>query len=212
MTISDIASAWHYNSNISDERQAALAEPVSFEELVEMAKAEICNIRLRVQPGRDTGLTDCLQPVFSFELPGVGDRFFNGIAGYRAQYWLDPSNGLSANALLLAELTPKLLANIAGADELNAEKINVCTSLRATSAKFWIQEIPSLLVDPSNDLNVQRWQAEAKRGVQLARWGISAPEVTKFDVKGALLDPYGNEVVPSRKITRHLDIHHYGFS
>jgi hypothetical protein len=87
----------------------------------------------------------------------------------------------------------------------------VCV-LAPTSAKFWIQEIPSLLQNPTIDLKVERWYAEAQRGVQLAQWGLSAPGETKFVVKGALLDPWGNEVVPSRKITRHYDIHHYGFS
>jgi hypothetical protein len=78
--------------------------------------------------------------------------------------------------------------------------------------KFWIQDPLFLLVAPTEDLNVQPWLAEAQRGVPLARWGVCAPETTRFEVKGALLDPYGNEVIPSKKIGRHHDIHHYGFS
>lgn len=212
MAIPDIASSWRYMSSVSGERQAALAEPTSFEQLVVLAKAEIRAVRVRVQSGRDPGLTDCLQPVFSFELPSIGDRLFNGPYGYRAQYWLDPLVGLRANALLIAALTPTLLATVDEQAEPNAAKVDICSSIRATSAKFWIQELPSLLVNPTNDLNVQRWQTEAQLGVQLARWGLSAPEVTKFEIKGALLDPHGNEVVPSPKIGRHRDIHHYGFS
>jgi len=199
-------------SGVPIERQTALSTSASFVELVAIAKAEICKIRVRVAPGCDPGLTDCLQPVFSFELPSVGDRLFNGRYGYRAQYWIDPLDGLKANASLIAALTPSLLAVTDQSADANLSKIDVCASLRAMSAKFWIQEIPSLLANPTVDLNVERWRAEAQRGVQLARWGLSAPEVTRFDVKGALMDAHGHEVVPSRKIGRHNDIHHYGFS
>ena len=203
---------WLYAATVDANRQAALASPASFEELVAFAKEEIVQIRWRVQPGRDPGLTHCLQPVFSFELPAAGDRLFNGPHGYRAQYWRSPSQGLRANAMLLTALAPQLLAAIDPEAVPNVAKIDVCLSLKATSAKFWIQEIPSLLVNPTADLGVEPWRSEAQRGVQLARWGLSAPEVTRFDIKGALIDPNGNEVVPSRKIGRHYDIHHYGFS
>jgi len=36
--------------------------------------------------------------------------------------------------------------------------------------------------------------------------------VTRFQVKGALLDAFGHEHVPHRKLRRHQDIHHYGFA
>jgi hypothetical protein len=203
---------WRFAASFPPERQAALCAPTSFEELVGLAVSDISRIRARVDPGRDRGLEHCLQPVFSFELPSAGDPIFNGPCGYRAQYLNSPSRGLAANAALILALTPKLLAAVAATAEPAFAKLDVCVSLRAASAKFWIQEIPSLLVCPTEDLHVQPWLAEAKRGVQLAQWGVCAPEVTRFDVKGALLDSYGNEVVPCKKIARHYDIHHYGFS
>ena len=93
--------------------------------------------------------------------------------------------------MLISALTPHLLA-VANPDaDPNISKIDICVSLRALSAKFWIQEIPSLLVSPTVDLEVEPWRSEAQSGVQLACWGVSAPEATKFHVKGALLDPYG---------------------
>ncbi len=208
----DASSVWGYAASIPPARQAALASPCSFEELVALAIADISNVRARVEPGRDRGLEHCLQPVFSFELRSTGDRLFNGPYGYRAQYLHGPSQGLAANATLILALTPRLLAAVDSTLEPKFSRVDPCVSLRAVSAKFWIQEIPSLLVSPSEDLQVQPWLAEAQRGVQLARWGVCAPEVTRFDIKGALLDPYANEVVPSRKVARHYDIHHYGFS
>lgn len=203
---------WLYAESVSSERQAAFASSNSFDDLIALAVAEISRVRVHVQPGRGTGLEHCLQPVFAFELPSAGDQLFNGPFGYRAQYWGSPSRGLSANMALLSALTPKLLAAVDPTAEPNFTKLDVCVSLRASSAKFWIQEIPSLLANPTEDLNVEPWRTEAKRGVQLARWGICAPEVTRFDVKGALMDPHGNEVVPSKKIARHYEIYHYGFS
>lgn len=206
------SSSWLYEDTVATARRLALTSPASFDELVSLASTEITNIRARVTPGRDSGLTHCLQPVFAFDLPTVGDRLFNGPAGYRAQYLRGPMDGLQANAKLITALTRRLLAAIDLEADPKLEQVNVCASLRAASAKFWIQEIPSLLLSPTVDLKVEPWRAEALRGVQLAQWGVSAPEVSKFEVKGALIDPHGNEVVPCRKITRHFDIHHYGFS
>lgn len=205
-------AAWLYADSLDANRQATFASPTSFEELVALAKGEICQIRLFVEPGRESGLTHCLQPVFAFELPKVGDRLFNGPYGYRAQYWREPSQGLRANAMLITALAPALLAVINPEFDPNVAKIDVCVSLRATSAKFWIQENLALMVSPTADLRVEPWRSEAERGVQLARWGLWTPEVTRFEIKGALIDPDGNEVVPSRKIARHYEIHYYGFS
>lgn len=206
------AANWKYADSVPMERQTALTALSTFEELAELASAEITRIRARVDPGRDCGLTHCLQPVFSFELPTAGDRLFNGAYGYRAQYWRSPFEGLRANALLIKLLTPKLVAIIDEKAEPDFAKFDACAALRAVSAKFWIQEIPSLLANPTVELSVARWCAEAQRGVQLAKWGLSAPEVTRFDVKGSLMDAHGNEVVPARKVRRHYDIHNYGFS
>lgn len=211
-TVPDMLTAWRYTNSVPETRRAALAEPGCFAELVAFVKEDAEEIHVRACRGADPGLTDCIQPIFTLKLPKTGDPLFNGPWGYRAQYWLSPLTGLTANATLLAALMPKLLAavDIDAAPEL--AKINVCTSLCATSAKIWIQEIPSLLLNPTTDLDIERWREEAQRGVQLARWGLSAPEVARFEVKGALIDPHGNEVVPTRKILRHQDIHHYGFS
>jgi hypothetical protein len=206
--------AWKYFGSVPSERQTVLATPSSFEDLVALAVTDITGIRARIEPGRDRGLEHCLQPVFSFELPNTGDRLFNGLHGYRAQYWYDPSQGLAANAALILSLTPKLFAAVDESTEPRFTQIDVCVCLRAVSAKFWIREreILSVLASPTEDLDVQPWLDSARRRVQLARWGVCAPEVMQFEVKGALMDPYGNEIIPSRKISRHYDIHHYGFS
>jgi hypothetical protein len=90
-------------------------------------------------------------------------------------------------------------------------RIDVCAAIGAASAKIWIRESSSLAT-PSADLAVERWVENARRGVELAKIGLMAPEIAKFEIKGALIDPYGHEVVPADKIRRHYQLHHYGFS
>jgi hypothetical protein len=77
--------------------------------------------------------------------------------------------------------------------------------------QFWMRE-SSALVNPTADLKIGRWVDNARKGVELAKLGLAAPDIAKFEVKGALIDPYGHEVVPAEKIRRHYQIHHYGFS
>jgi hypothetical protein len=173
---------------------------------------DLSDIQVRAKPGWDEGLKDCIQPVFSFELPHTGDVLFNGPWGLRAQYWVSAAQGLAANSTLITLLAPRLLGAVAHNTEPDLEKIDLCASLLAASAKLWIQEDMEVLKNPPRDLAIQRWTEEADKGVALACSGLWAPMQTGFEVKGALLDPYGNEVVPVRKIRRHHDIHHYGFS
>lgn len=210
--MTDILHEWKYTDRVPEARRAALATPGSFEKVVEFVVADTHVVKVSARRGMDPGLTDCVQPVFVVELPNAGDSLFNGPWGYRAQYWINPAHGLAANSALLAALAPKLLGSIDTRMEPELAKLDVCASLSAVSAKIWIQEVPSTLAAPTWDLNVERWVVEAHKGVELARLGIWAPEASTFEIKGALIDPYGNEVVPPRKIRRHHDIFHYGFS
>ena len=204
-------NGWKYFESVSDSRRAALEKHGSFEELVAEVLEDVRVIRATAETGRDTGLTACLQPVFYIELPKTGDALFNGRSGYRAQYWIDPWHGLTANATLIASLKPKLMAAVDIADQPDLAKIDICASLDAMSSKIWIREAPSTL-SGNRDLNIEPWLSEAARGVELARLGVAAPTVSRFEVKGALLDAFGHEHVPCRKLRRHQDLHHYGFA
>lgn len=208
----NILCAWKYTELVSEARRAALAAPGSFKKLVCLVTADACAISARARSGWDHGLTDCVQPIFTLEVPNAGDPLFNGPWGYRAQYLASPYEGLAANGMLLASLAPKLLAAIDLSVAPELEKIDVCASLHAASAKLWIQEDFLRMINPPSHLAVERWVTEACRGAELASLGLWAPTEIKFEVKGAFLDPYGNEIVPHRKIRRHYEIHHYGFS
>jgi hypothetical protein len=205
-------AGWDYTDRVPEPRRITLASAGSFAALLEQVVADVSNIRMRLEPGRAEGLRDCVQPLFNLDLPKTGDALFNGPFGYRAQYWRGPGEGLAANAALLAALAPRLLgAALETCSDPELSRIDVSAALGAASAKFWIRESSSLMT-PTEDLAVGRWVDNARKGVELAKLGLMAPEITKFEVKGALIDPYGHEVVPADKIRRHYQIHHYGFS
>jgi hypothetical protein len=204
-------AGWDYNDHVPEARRIALASAGSFPALLEQVVADVSNVRVRVEPGRAKGLTHCIQPLFTLDLPKTGDALFNGPFGYRAQYWLGPEQGLAANATLLAGLAPRLLGALATSTDHDLSRIDVCAAITAASAKVWIRESLSLIA-PTADLSVGRWADNARKGIELAKLGLMAPEITKFEVKGALIDPYGHEAVPAEKIRRHYQIHHYGFS
>jgi len=206
-----IVAGWEYNDHVPEARRIALGSAGSFPALLEQVVADATNIRVRVESGRAKGLTHCIQPLFNLDLPKTGDALFNGPFGYRAQYWLGPGQGLAANATLLAALASRLLGALETCTDHDLSRIDVCAAIGAASAKIWIRESLSLTA-PSADLNVGRWVDNASKGIELAKLGLMAPEITKFEVKGALIDPYGHEVVPAEKIRRHFQIHHYGFS
>ena len=205
------AQGWNYRDHVSEERRARLSTAGSFAALVQSVIVDASNIALRVEPGRAAGLSDCLQPLFTLDLPNTGDALFNGPFGYRAQYWLGPENGVAANGALLNALSPKLLAALPTCNDERLTRIDVCAAIRAVSAKIWIRE-SSALLNPTADLAVERWALAAQSGVELAKLGVMAPEAIKFEIKGALLDPHGHEVIPASKISRHWQIHHYGYS
>jgi hypothetical protein len=204
-------AGWEYLEHVPESRRTDLASPGSFRALLELVVADASNIRVRAESGRGKGLTDCVQPLFTVDLPRTGDALFNGPFGYRAQYWLGPEQGLAANAALLEALVPKLLAALGTCTDPELSRIDVCAAICAASAKLWIRE-SSFLSNPTEDLKIARWVDNARNGVELAKLGLMAPEITQFEVKGALLDPYGHEVVPADKIRRHWQLHHYGFS
>ena len=124
-----MGTSWGYFDHVSDARRVALACARSFDALVEQVVADATNIRVRVDPGRDKGLTDCVQPLFNLDLPSTGDALFNGPVGYRAQYWIGPAQGIAANVTLLAALLPKLLKSVDTNLDERLSRIDVCAAL-----------------------------------------------------------------------------------
>ncbi len=171
---------WKYTDSVSEARRAVLAAPGSYSQMIQLAVGDARVVGMLAQPGMDPGLTDCVQPIFTLTLAKSGDALFNGPFGYRAQCWTGAESGLAANAALLAALAPKLLGSIDPKTVPELAKVDACASVAAASAKIWIMEIRSLLANPTKDLAVERWVAEADKGVALARWGLCAPVVSRL--------------------------------
>lgn len=67
------------------------------------------------------------------------DKFFNGLMGIRAQYYVSPYHGNAMNARLLLALRPRLL-ELANKHSSPDDHRIIEASLKATSAKTWICE------------------------------------------------------------------------
>ncbi len=205
--------AWKFADTFSPASRSGLRSVSEYREVIDLVRYSATEIRVHACHGRDASLKHCVQPVFDIAVSDVAfDAFFNSSAGYRAQFLIDPIAGLFANFALIEALREQLIAqsNMARVQELEA--ISVPTSLKAASAKVWIHEDDFPFQKPTCDLAVEPWATCASGGELKAQWGLCAPAGTRLQVKGALLDPAGNEVVPRKKILRHHEIHQFGFS
>jgi len=208
----EITTAWRYTAAVDPARRRTLAAPGRFINLVSLVATDIRDVHVRVRDGKDPGLKDCMQPIFTFHLPSTGDALFNGPFGLRAQYFLDPWNGLAANGVVISKLAPSLVQSVHGDESTDLSSLDVFKSLHAASAKLWIIEDGTQFADTPIGLAVKRWSEAAQNGNELAQFGILAPVPRRFEVKGALLDSHGHEVVPKTKVGRHFEIHSYGYS
>ena len=194
-------------------RKVRLASIKRFAEIVELISESVEFIQVESCRGRDDALMTCIQPVFSLSISREAfDAFYNSPAGYRAQYLLSPNAGLVANLELVNRLEERLLKAAAQACIPELQAINLRRSLSATSCKVWVHEDDFPFQSLTTDLAVATWTAAAAAGEEKAKWALCAPLGSRIQVKGALLDPTGNEVVPWKKILRRCEIHHFGFS
>lgn len=219
---------------VSQPRRESLAVCVPFDRVVELVVEEATGVTYRVRRG-SIEAKGCTRAEFLFTVSSnTFDLFFNGVTGYRAQFYNDHRFGVGQNREVVERITPHLLAtakNAAQGSDFSLER--VAASLRADSAKIWIHESESTLAQDSIDadalvaISVPHWVASARevtaamrRGVkpqpsskEKALLGVQAPEGTQLQVLGAWLnDVTGAEhVVPSKR-NRGREIRVYGFA
>jgi hypothetical protein len=204
---------WKFAPTFDRSRSNELRQLVDFNDVVSLLTRSVNAIHLSACPGRDAELKSCVQPVFTVSVSeGAFDAFFNSPMGYRACYLRGANAGLSANLALIEALLDRLLDKTALASVRELEAIDVRTSLLAASCKVWVHEDDFPFRNLTEDLAIDAWVRAAASGVEKATWGLCAPKGTRIQVKGALLDPCGNEVVPRKKILRRYEIQRYGFS
>lgn len=151
----------------------------------------------------------------------TGDLFFNSADGLRSRYWQGPDLGDDATRYLIESLLAALLHSFevgpvqvfGRAEPMNVEQASAC--LRARSAKVWVRErddAGNLMIDLSGaQLFVPRWADIEDCAPQKTSWRWS-PTSTEIDIKGAFIEPNGNEYVPNDKLERSLQIHRFGYS
>jgi hypothetical protein len=137
------------------------------------------------------------------------DQLFNGPAGYRAQYYLSPDEGVLYNRDILSGLEPALrLAYVRqplGVDFSLVEK-----SIRAPHSKIWVFGEQKAFDDAAdNTLNPPRWvENDATRGRK-----APLPKHFMIDVKGAFLHPASNDLfVDELKLDRACDLFRTGYT
>jgi hypothetical protein len=204
---------WVFVDSFDAGRRDRLLALDRFDAVVSLLDASIQSVHTSPAPGRDTELQQCMQPVFKLRVsPEAFDAFFNGAAGYRAAYLASPASGLLADLHLVEHLLERLLRSANDQHVPELECIDMRASLLASSCKVWIYEDEFPFQAPSKDLAVDRWVKAAAAGERKAVWGLCAPQGTGIEIKGALIDASGNEIVPRKKILRRYELHNFGFS
>ena len=137
------------------------------------------------------------------------DQLFNGRAGYRAQYYLSPEEGVLYNRDILSSLEPALRLAYErqplGVDFSLVEK-----SLRAPHSKIWVFGEQKAFDDAAdNTLNQPRWvENNATRGRK-----APLPKHFMIDVKGAFIHPASDDLfVDELKLDRACDLFRTGYT
>jgi hypothetical protein len=227
----DRKAEWSFQA-LCHARSMALADCPTYRELIRRIAEQVDpeKIKFKIDEGWLEPVGGALRPLFYLKVgEDLGDLFFNGVRGYRGQYYLSVANGIAANRYAFQQLETKLLEaartagwrmpdpNNAGA-ELVMGKAHILESLRAPSAKIWPDETEgelSLVTTSRSDETAQivapRWIAAAKEGKQKARKGIKAPAVETLKFHGGFIKN-GKERIAGDKRQRSEDIYRYGWS
>ena len=216
---------------ISPERLKILLMHCSFDDVLASVYREISDLTYKPDPGNREALGHWRAKfVFSVTEPTY-DLFFNGSAGYRAQFCEDSMVGVLKNQQCVDVLRP-LLLDFARTCVSVQDLRQIEASLRCRSAKVWIDESactldPSIVSDDVVAISVPRWVQAAReaeleiktrqdscpKAKKAALDGVQAPQGTRLAVFGGFIDEASHRefVVPSKR-RRHQHIQLYGFS
>lgn len=235
---------WTYGREIRDREY--LSANADFGVLVAEIQAAVraapsAAVRFRLEPtngryGSDDvllKLLKCRRATWTIPLDGVLlDKFFNGLMGIRAQYYLNPYHGGAMNAYLLSALRPTLhqfASTRVAAGEMNT----VERSLAAASAKTWIceKDLNGKKLIRASDLRLTEEQIQndwlelarlvSSGAVPLGQFqlysaslnGIRAPIADQLEVKGGWITAEGQvEYVTPAKHDRDCQVFMFGFT
>lgn len=199
-------SSWYRTDRIDPGRLDRFLRPCTFDEVLRRVVSEFSAPSYKGDRGKREA-KGYWRAVFSFSVTtATYDAFFNGPAGYRAQFCEHSCNGSVKNRECIDALTPLLLDFVRlAAPKDPVEKITV--SLRCKTAKIWIDEQArdctlnhqTITVDDLVVLNVPRWvqaareaeqamQSTRPKAKQCAMYGVQAPEGTRLKVLGGFIN------------------------
>jgi hypothetical protein len=209
---------WKYRGVRDEERLRRLQTWVPFEDLIAQLKREMeivcCHTRdCNDEPGYK-------RTIYCVELRAeLFDMFFNSQCGYRGGYFESPQRGLSANALLLATLRPKLL-DWMRVHCMDQDPEFAAKSISSPSAKAWLAEEPLRVCERCEG----EWNTSIRAALQIvngrwevdahveAEWGRQAHLFRKLRFIGAFLNNAGEEYVAPHKKGRAEAIWAHGWS
>lgn len=227
----DYTSEWSY-VGLPPQRSDHLRGCPPYCELIRQIAEKIGNvdIRLCLDEGRYLPVNGALRPLFYADVGlRLADWFFNGVSGYRAQYYASPAKGLKANRYAFGQFEGHLLLAARKADfrardpndstrTLVMPEPDLLASLRLASAKIWgdeteweLQTVTTQKQDATAQIVAHRWVENAEAGADMAKKGIKAPLFRTLKFHGAFLKD-GVEQVPLGKMSRSNDIFFLGFS
>ncbi len=151
-----------------------LQQELPFSSISERILNEMTNLRFHPKKGHREARNK-IRAEFFFDVCGETlDIFFNSSHGYRAQYYLDPKNGIGCNRFVIDMVKNKLIETAMKSSQNVMTLEQVKMSIEYESAKIWIHEDSSTLDQTSRDpeqiiaLAIPRW-VEAMNRV-LAAW------------------------------------------
>ncbi|MGY3134567.1 hypothetical protein ACVWZM_005249 [Bradyrhizobium sp. USDA 4501] len=208
---------WDLTALADGERRTRLLDPPPPQDLIEAVvkdaeqSARLGKVRLMWEVAIDPDAPPELARIWA-QIPVteiVFDQLFNGRSGYRAQYYLSPSDGLIFNRAIV----DGLISAVKQAHAITSLAVSfdlVEQSVREAHSKIWIFRDQAAFDEaPENILNPPRWVAN--RAIRGRR--IPLPAHFMIDLKGTFIDPAnGRPWVDMLKLDRAEVLHARGFT
>lgn len=215
---------WRYTHQVCDERHDYLLGAADFPSIVADLMRDFVVAHPRVEQAsaprlrqRGCWRVECRLVPVAKKASKTADQFFNSPTGYRAQFYIDASNGDEVSSEMFATLLRGPLNELAAGAIDNQPATLIARSLKAAPAKVWIPkaEWPT----PGIDIDAPKWVAAQEGRTDLpipearalAFLGTRAPIPSCFEIMGAWLDRDGNVFVDPEKADRSHRISAFGW-
>jgi len=213
---------WRFALSTNGDRQENLDQPPPLEHIVESIRDTMTVLCCHADP---ISKTDIKRVAYCIGVENkLFDLFFNSRTGYRAWYYRSPFDGSRVNSSVMELLSPDLMKS-PQTQECKLPTDFISESLRSPSSKVWLTECGKEVClsctgckgewtsattgDPKIELLNDRWEENPH---YKAKWGRTAPYLTKLRILGAFLDDRLKEFIPADKHFRAEEIHEFGWS